>query len=121
MMKVHVLHTGEVRVSPYLPFGGDRSTKGRLFSKNCNLLKASGMTTPKEDWIWLPVSVYLIEHPKGLILVDTGWHRDMSPEGVYDKAAQIKSLGSRVLYNVNQGQIPLGEALPLTIQTSNRT
>ena len=101
MMKVHVLHTGEVRVSPYLPFGGD----------NCNLLTASGMTTPKEDWIWLPVSVYLIEHPKGLILVDTGWHRDMSPEGVYDKAAQIKSLGSRVLYNVNQGQIPLGEAV----------
>ena len=100
-MKIHVLHTGEVRVSPYLPFGGD----------NCNLLKASGMTTPKEDWIWLPVSVYLIEHPKGLILVDTGWHRDMSPEGVYDKAAQIKSLGSRVLYHVNQGQIPLGEAV----------
>ena len=100
-MKIHVLHTGEVRVSPFLPFGGD----------NCNLLKASGMTTPKEDWIWLPVSVYLIEHPKGLILVDTGWHRDMSPEGVYDKSAQIKSLGSRVLYNVNQGQIPLGEAV----------
>ena len=90
-MKIHVLHTGEVRVSPYLPFGGD----------NCSLLKASGMTTPKEDWIWLPVSVYLIEHPKGLILVDTGWHRDMSPEGVYDKAAQIKSLGSRVLYHIN--------------------
>ncbi len=41
MMKIHVLHTGEVRVSPYLPFGDD----------NCNLLKASGMTTPKEDWI----------------------------------------------------------------------
>ena len=100
-MKIHVLHTGEVRVSPYLPFGGD----------NCNLLKASGMTTPKKDWIWLPVSVYLIEHPKGLILVDTGWHRDMSPEGVYDKAAQIKSLGSRILYNVNQGQIPLGQAV----------
>ena len=106
-MKIHVLHTGEVRVSPYLPFGGD----------NCNLLKASGMTTPKEDWIWLPVSVYLIEHPKGLILVDTGWHRDMSSEGVYDKAAQIKSLGSRILYNVNQGQIPLGEAIDEQLET----
>ena len=106
-MKIHVLHTGEVRVSPYLPFGGD----------NCNLLKASGMTTSKEDWIWLPVSVYLIEHPKGLILVDTGWHRDMSPEGVYDKAAQIKSLGSRVLYNVNQGRIPLGEAVDEQLET----
>ena len=101
------MHTGEVRVSPYLPFGGD----------NCNLLKASGMTTPKEDWIWLPVSVYLIEHPKGLILVDTGWHRDMSPEGVYDKKAQIQSLGSRVLYNVNQGQIPLGEAVDEQLAT----
>ncbi len=107
IMKIHVLHTGEVRVSPYLPFGGD----------NCNLLKASGMTTPKEEWIWLPVSVYLIEHPKGLILVDTGWHRDMSPEGVYDKKAQVKSLGSRVLYNVNQGQIPLGEAVDEQLAT----
>ena len=58
-----------------------------------------------------------IEHPKGLILVDTGWHRDMSPEGVYDKAAQIKSLGSRVLYNVNQGQIPLGEAVDEQLAT----
>lgn len=106
-MKIHVLHTGEVRVSPYLPFGGD----------NCNLLKASGLTTPKEEWIWLPVSVYLIEHPKGLILVDTGWHRDMSPEGVYDKKAQVKSLGSRVLYNVNQGQIPLGEAVDEQLAT----
>lgn len=106
-MKIHVLHTGEVRVSPYLPFGGD----------NCNLLKASGMTTPKEEWIWLPVSVYLIEHPKGLILVDTGWHRDMSPEGIYDKKAQIKSLGSRVLYNVNQGQIPQGEAVDEQLAT----
>lgn len=83
MMRIHVIHTGEVRVSPYLPFGGD----------NCNLLKASGITTPKRDWIWLPVSVYLIEHPRGRILVDTGWHRDMSPDGVYDKKAQIKSLG----------------------------
>lgn len=83
-MKIHVLRTGEVRVSPYLPFGGD----------NCSLFKASGITTPKKDWIWLPVCFYLIEHPKGRILVDTGWHRDMSPRGEYDKKAQIKSLGS---------------------------
>ncbi len=76
-MKIHVLLTGEVRVSPYLPFGGD----------NCSLLKASGITTPKKDWIWLPVCCYLIEHPKGKILVDTGWHRDMSPNGEYDNTS----------------------------------
>ena len=99
-IKIHVLHTGCVRVSPALPFGGD-----------CNIIKASGLTTPKSKWLWLPVSSYLIEHPKGRILVDCGWHRDMSPDGVYDKEAQIKSLGSRILYNINQGLIERGAAI----------
>lgn len=106
-MRIHVLHTGEVRVSPYLPFGGD----------HCSLLKASGFTTPKKDWIWLPVSCYLIEHHQGLILVDTGWHRDMSPHGVFDKKAQIKSLGSWFLYHVNQGRIAAGEAVDEQLQS----
>lgn len=59
----------------------------------------------------LPVSTYLIEHPKGRILVDTGWHREMSPEGVYDRKAQINSLGSWQLYMVNQGRIARGQAI----------
>ena len=25
----------------------------------------------------VPVSAYLIEHPKGLILIDTGWHTEI--------------------------------------------
>lgn len=100
-IKIHILHTGDVRVSPYLPFGGDK----------CSILNASGMTTPKSKWIWLPVSCYYIETPKGKFLFDTGWHRDMSPDGVYDKRAQIRSLGSRLLYNVNQGVLPKGDAV----------
>ena len=54
---------------------------------------------------------FLIEHPNGLILFDTGWHREMSPDGVYDKRAQIKSLGSWFLYQINQGRIAEGEAI----------
>lgn len=100
-MRIHIFHTGEVHVSPYLPFGGD----------DCGILKASGITTPKKDWLWLPVSAYLIEHPKGRILVDTGWHREMSPDSVYNRKAQIKSLGSFILYNINQGRIASGEAI----------
>lgn len=100
-IKIHVMRTGEVRVSPYLPFGGDRSS----------MLKASGLTTPKRNWLWLPVFSFLIEHPKGKILFDAGWSREMSPNGVYDKAAQIKSLGSRLLYMINQGRIAKGEAV----------
>lgn len=92
-IKIHIFHTGEVCVSPNLPFGGDK----------CNIIKASGILSRKSTRIWLPVSAYFIEHPKGKILVDCGWHREMSPNGVYDRKAQIKSLGSYLLYKVNQG------------------
>ena len=57
-IKIHVFHTGEVCVAPDLPFGGD----------NSNAIKASGILGKKEDRLWLPVSAYLIEHPKGKIL-----------------------------------------------------
>ena len=100
-IKIHVLHTGTVCVAPDLPFGGDC----------CNAIKASGIFQPRENRLWLPVSAYLIEHPKGLFLVDAGWARAMNPEGVFDKKAQVKSLGSFVLYKVNQGQVPLGECI----------
>ena len=102
-IKIHVLRTGEVRVSPYLPFGGD----------NCSIIKASGLTTPKKDWIWLPVFSYLIEHPKGeglcalkirnaegkyvLLFADGGYAtkswRDMITSGItLDKTLQRQSL-----------------------------
>ena len=99
-IKIHVLHTGKVCVSPYLPFGG-----------NCSILKASGLTTPKKDWIWLPVSAYLIEQPKGQILVDCGWSRDISPRGIFETKAQIKALGSPLLYLINQAFVGHGETV----------
>lgn len=100
-IKIHIFHTGKVCVSPNLPFGGD----------NCNPIKASGIFEKKENRLWLPVSSYLIEHPKGKFLVDTGWERTMSPNGVFDKKAQIKSLGSFILYLVNQGVVEFGECI----------
>ena len=100
-IRIHVFHTGEVCVAPDLPFGGD----------NSNAIKASGVFGKKEDRLWLPVSAYLIEHPKGKFLVDTGWAREMSPNGEFDKKAQIKSLGSLMLYEVNQGRIGLGQCI----------
>ena len=101
IIRIRVFHTGEVCVAPDLPFGGDDS----------NAIKASGVFGKKEDRLWLPVSVYLIEHPKGRFLVDTGWAREMSPNGEYDRKAQIRSLGTVVLYKVNQGRIPMGECI----------
>ena len=100
-IKIHIFHTGKVCVSPNLPFGGC----------NCSPFKASGIFEKKENRLWLPVSAYLIEHPKGKFLVDTGWERGMSPNGVIDKKAQIKSLGSFILYVVNQGVVELGKCI----------
>ncbi|CAD7287695.1 hypothetical protein LMG7974_00575 [Campylobacter majalis] len=105
-IKIHVLHTGDVCVSPDLPFGGENFTKKKFF----------GIFTPKHKRIWLPVFSYYIEHPKGKILIDTGWHRNMSPDGVFDKSAQIKSLGSRLLYMINQGVIQNGKAIHEQLQ-----
>lgn len=100
-IKIHVLNVGKVCIAPELAFGGE----------GCSPLKASGIFSPKSKRIWLPVSAYLIEHPKGLIVVDTGWARSMSPNGVFDRKAQIRSLGSRLLYLVNQGVVENGQAL----------
>lgn len=100
-MKIHVFHTGEVCVAPELPFGGE----------HCSALKASGLFDKKSNRLWLPVSAYLIECDHGKILFDCGWHRNMSPDGVFDKKAQIKSLGGVALYEVNQGRIAKGQAI----------
>ena len=81
-MKIHVLHCGYIQVSESVPYGN------RIDLKNT----ARQLTAPDRNRITLPVCAYLIEHPKGLILVDTGWCRDISPRGVYDPEAVRKVL-----------------------------
>lgn len=100
-IKINIFHTGSVCVAPSLPFGGNER----------NPFKASQIFARKKDRLWLPVSSYFIEHPKGNVLFDCGWHREMSPNGDFDKKAQIRSLGSKLLYIVNQGQVDKGKAI----------
>lgn len=97
-IKVHLLHTGSVYVGQGVPYG------------NANMIKASGLFESKKHHEWLPVSAYLIEHPKGLVLVDTGWSRSIAPEGVFDKHAQIKQLG-KLLYMVSKADLPKGASI----------
>ena len=61
MIKVHVFHTGSVRVDQAIPY------------KEQNPLAVTGFLRPKEKKIILPVSCYLIQHPSGNVLIDTGW------------------------------------------------
>ncbi len=81
-MNIHILPCGSMRVSETVPFGNRidlRDTARQLW-------------TPDRDRVTLPVFCYLIEHPKGLILVDTGWCRAISPKGVYDPKAVAEVL-----------------------------
>lgn len=102
-IRIHVFHTGCVCVSPALPF------KDKVKNPNpvqLTLLASYG----RRQRVWLPVSAYLIEHPHGKILVDTGWHREISPQGEYSRMAQIRHLGL-AHFLLNQGVLPLGESL----------
>ncbi len=76
-MKLHILHCGTISVSETVPWGNGIDLK--------NTVKQ--LTAPERERVTLPVCAYLIEHPRGPVLVDTGWCREISPAGVYDPAA----------------------------------
>lgn len=61
MIKLHVFHTGSVIVGRGIPY------------KDKNPFASLGLFRGKDKKIKLPVSAYLIEHPKGNLLIDTGW------------------------------------------------
>ena len=85
-MNIHILQCGSIRVSETVPFGN------RINLQN----SARQLLTPDRGRVTLPVFAYLIEHPKGLILVDTGWCREISPDGVYDPTAVAGVLPSHL-------------------------
>jgi len=64
MIKVTVLQTGRVNVDIGIPL------------KQNNPLAPTGWFRSKKHRLWMPVSTYLIEHPKGLVLIDTGWNKE---------------------------------------------
>ena len=81
-IRIHVLHCGSMLVSKAVPYGGGVNLKNARH----------GVFDKVADRVELPVSAYLIEHPKGKVLIDTGWSREISPEGVYDSSAVKRQL-----------------------------
>lgn len=85
-MKIHILHCGSISVAPSVIDGGRVTLRS----------SAQQLLAPEGRRVTLPVSAYLIEHPRGLVLVDAGWCRDISPEGVYDAKAARAVLGGQL-------------------------
>lgn len=99
-MKIHILRCGEMRVSKTVPFGNAISVKNGVLQ----------LTEPDNRRVSLPVFAYLVEHPHGLLLVDTGWPRAISPAGIYDSTAVRKVL-PRPLAAFYRPTLPAGEAV----------
>ncbi|WP_141430461.1 N-acyl homoserine lactonase family protein [Bacillus sp. 03113] len=91
--KIHVLHTGTVNVDRALPFR----------EKTLHPLPFSGWLRPKSWRMWVPVSAYLIEHPKGLILVDAGWNEEI-------RTNERKHLGFMASTMI-KGDLPEGKSI----------
>lgn len=92
-IKIHVLECGQVQVDKALPF----------HENSLNPIAFTGIFRPKKHQLTLPVFAFLIEHPKGLVLIDTGWHTDV-------RVDQIRHLG-RLHYMINKAILPAGQAI----------
>lgn len=67
---IHRIQTGNVRVHP-------QQLAGSRFNRMFWILFS-------EEWTeWLPINTYLIEHPKGLVLFDTGEDPSVNESGFY--------------------------------------
>lgn len=80
-IKLHIFHTGKVRVDQAIPL------------RERNPLAVTGLFRSKKKQMILPVSAYLIDHPKGKVLIDTGWDTKYATErplqlfGMVDKVS----------------------------------
>ena len=99
-IRVHVLRCGYMRVSENVLYGNSINLNN---SARQILSGDSGRVT-------LPVNAFLVEHPKGLFVIDTGWPRAISPRGKYDEAAVRKQLPLH-LAKLYRPWVPEGMAL----------
>lgn len=88
-MRIHIWHTGLVSVDSAVPF------------RNSSKIPW-GFGRGREHKMLLPVSSYLIEHPLGNIILDTGWSEQV-------RTNPLKETG--VTYAISKPNLPYGWSL----------
>jgi len=100
-IKIHILRCGTMNVPETAAF-----SKGSPLSTTVRrMLAGSGKR------VELPVFAFLVRHPKGNLLIDSGWPRDISPKGIYDPAA-VRSILGAALADFYRPCLPIGESIP---------
>lgn len=89
-IEVYIFHTGRVRVDRAIPL------------RERNPLAVTGILRSREKQMILPVSAYLIVHPRGNALIDTGWdtkYADERPKQLFGMVDRI----SAPIISANEG------------------
>lgn len=97
-VRIHVLHCGTITTDKKVVYG----------TEHPNLLKVKAQLTPDSHRITLPNCAYLVECRDGLVLIDTGWSRDISPNGVPDANAAA-DFTSGFIWNLYHGHVGPGQ------------
>ncbi len=103
MIRIHVLNCGEVGVDPAVPDRG--------ISRNA--VAYTGLFRSPKRRIWLPVKAFWIEHPRGDILVDTGWDSAV-------RAHPVKTL-TFPMWFASKPRLPAGAAVDEQLAAGGRT
>jgi len=98
-IRLHILQCGSMWVARDTLEGGKRF-----------YLPAARAMSPARERAELPVFCYLIEHPKGLVLLDTGWSRAVSPQGEYSYRAAAEHM-TAPLAAYYRPRLPMGQAI----------
>ena len=97
-VKIYVLHCGTITLDEKVAFG----------TKHPQLMKVKAQLTPERKRITLPNCAYLVVSKSGLVLIDTGWSRDISPNGVPDADAAT-DFTSAFIWNLYHGHVGPGQ------------
>lgn len=87
---LHIFHTGKVRVDRAIPL------------HERNPLAVTGLLRSRKKQMLLPVSAYLIEHPEGKILIDTGWDTKYATERPKQLFGMVNKVSAPII-KTNEG------------------
>jgi glyoxylase-like metal-dependent hydrolase (beta-lactamase superfamily II) len=90
---VEVLRTGSVSIDRALAY--EEATR--------HPMPETGWFRPADARRRVPVSAYLLTHPTGTVLVDTGWHRDVRTDA--------RGHLGRLLSSLHEARLPPGQAV----------
>lgn len=108
-MKIHILQTGEVMVSPSLAYNGDNKFNPQ----------AHGLFLKDFDRINLPVLSFLIQTGNKNILVDTGLKKELESENILSLNRQFKAIKAPLTFSSTRFHLPKDSSILSRLEEIN--